>query len=100
MKLDRLPRHPLPPAPVTPVHPHVFEVHGQRIEDAYAWLKAENWKEVLKDPTQLSPEIRGVLESENAYTQTALAGTEADEARRRLALSARRGGTLFPCPAG
>ncbi len=77
MKLDRLPRHPLPPAPVAPVHPHVFEVHGQRIEDAYAWLKAENWKEVLKDPTQLSPENRGVLESENAYTQTALAGTEA-----------------------
>ncbi|HEV2605213.1 MAG TPA: S9 family peptidase [Microvirga sp.] len=77
MKLDRLPRHPLPPAPVAPVHPHVFEVHGQRIEDAYAWLKAENWKEVLKDPAQLSPEIRGVLESENAYTQTALAGTEA-----------------------
>jgi oligopeptidase B len=76
MKLDRLPRHPLPPAPVAPVHPHAFAVYSERIEDAYAWLKAENWREVLKNPAQLSAEIREHLERENAYTQAALAGTE------------------------
>jgi oligopeptidase B len=76
MKLDRLPRHPLPPAPVAPVHPHAFAVYSERIEDAYAWLKAENWREVLKNPAQLSAEIREHLERENAYTKAALAGTE------------------------
>ncbi|MDQ4136967.1 MAG: S9 family peptidase, partial [Pseudomonadota bacterium] len=76
MPLDRLPRRPLPPAPVAPVHPHRFEVHGQTIEDPYAWLKAANWREVLKDPALLSPEIRAHLEAENAYLEAALAGTE------------------------
>jgi oligopeptidase B len=77
MQPDHLPHQTLPPAPVAPVHRHDFEVHGRRIEDPYAWLKAENWREVLKDPSALSPEIRAHLEAENAYTEAALAGTEA-----------------------
>ena len=32
--------------------PHVFEVHGVSIEDDYAWLKADNWQEVLRDPAR------------------------------------------------
>ncbi|HEX2555826.1 MAG TPA: S9 family peptidase [Microvirga sp.] len=82
MSPDRLPRHPLPPAPVAPVRPHAFTVHGQRIEDPYAWLKAPNWREVLKDPAVLADDIRAHLEAENAYTQAALSGTE--ELRERL----------------
>lgn len=81
MKLERLPSSPLPAAPVIPARPHHFEVHGQRIQDDYAWLKAENWKEVLKDPSTLEPAIRTCLEQENAYTAAALAGTEDFQAR-------------------
>ena len=33
----------------------VFEVHGTRITDDFAWLKAENWQEVLKDPARSIP---------------------------------------------
>jgi oligopeptidase B len=76
MQPDHIPRRTLPPAPVAPVHPHEFEAHGRRIGDPYAWLKAENWRDVLKDPSALSPEIRAHLEAENAYTEAALAGTE------------------------
>ncbi|HZH53230.1 MAG TPA: S9 family peptidase [Microvirga sp.] len=76
MKLERLPSSALPPAPVVPARPHVFEIHGTTIRDDYAWLKAENWKEVLKNPEVLDPAIRHCLEQENAYTAAALAGTE------------------------
>ena len=81
MKLERLPSSPLPPAPVTPARPHDFEIHGTTIRDDYAWLKAENWKEVLKDPSALDASIRSALEQENAYAAAAFAGTEDFQAR-------------------
>jgi oligopeptidase B len=81
MKLERLPSSPLPAAPVTPARPHSFQIHGEEIRDDYAWLKAENWKEVLKDPAALAPDIRACLEQENAYTASAFAGTEDFQAR-------------------
>ena len=77
MKLDRLPRHPLPPAPLAPVRATQVKVHGRIVQDPYAWLKAENWKEVLKDAAALPVDIREHLERENAYAQAALEGTEA-----------------------
>jgi oligopeptidase B len=76
MKLERLPQRPLPPAPVATVAPHAFEVHGTAVRDDYAWLKAENWKDVLNDPSNLPAPIREHLERENAYTASALEGTE------------------------
>jgi oligopeptidase B len=76
MKRERLPQRPLPPAPVTPKKPHSVTVFGTRIEDPYSWLKAENWKEVLKDPAALPADIRAHLEAENAYAQAVLEGTE------------------------
>ncbi|MEZ0171764.1 S9 family peptidase [Microvirga sp. TS319] len=82
MKLERPPSNRLlPPAPVTPARPHGFDVHGVAIQDPYAWLKAENWKDVLKDPAALDPAIRKALEQENAYTSAAFAGTEDFQAR-------------------
>jgi oligopeptidase B len=77
MKLERLPSSPLPPAPTIPAKPHTFDVHGVRIRDDYAWLKADNWKEVLKNPEALDASIRTCLKAENEYTAAALAGTEA-----------------------
>ena len=54
-----------------------IEHHGQRVDDPYAWLRAENWQEVMRDPSTLDPEIRAYLEAENAYTDSMLADTEA-----------------------
>jgi oligopeptidase B len=82
MKIDRLPRRPLPSPPLVPARPHRVEVRGRSVPDDYAWLKAPNWKEVLKDPAVLDPEIRAHLEAENAYAEAALEGTGA--LRRRL----------------
>jgi oligopeptidase B len=57
--------------PVTSTH------HGIEIVDDYAWLRADNWQEVMRDPGVLDPEIRAYLEAENAYTAAQLADTKA-----------------------
>src|ERR1700704_1125926 len=62
-------------APVAPRHPHQFTTHGITVGDDYAWLKDANWQEVLRDPTELDPEIRLYLEAENAYTDSLLGHT-------------------------
>src|SRR5690349_21532052 len=51
--------------------------HGVELVDEYAWLRADNWQEVMRDPSVLDPAIRAYLEAENAYTQSALADTTA-----------------------
>jgi oligopeptidase B len=55
--------------------PHRFTMHGQELVDDYAWLKDDNWQEVLRDPQLLQPDIRAYLEAENAYTDSVLGGT-------------------------
>jgi oligopeptidase B len=58
--------------------------------DDYAWLKADNWREVLRDPAALPADVRALLEEENLYAEEALAPTKAlqrrmaDEMRARL----------------
>ena len=47
------------------------------VEDDYAWLKDENWQEVLRKPDVLKPDIRAYLEAENRYTDALLAPTKA-----------------------
>ena len=42
-------------------------VHGHVLRDDFAWLKAANWQEVLREPAKLPADIRTYLESENAY---------------------------------
>lgn len=51
--------------------------HGISCVDDYAWLRADNWQQVMRDPGVLAPEIRDYLEAENAYTEAAMADTEA-----------------------
>jgi oligopeptidase B len=72
--LDRTPR--LPPAPRAERHPKVSTWHGITLTDDYAWLRADNWREVMRDPSVLDPKIRAYLEAENAYAKAALANTE------------------------
>ncbi|MGD9868687.1 MAG: S9 family peptidase, partial [Hyphomicrobiales bacterium] len=51
--------------------------HGIERVDDYAWLRAGNWREVMRDPKALAADIRAYLEAENAYTETVMAGTKA-----------------------
>ena len=53
--------------------PTVTERHGDRLEDPYAWLKDENWQQVMREPDVLDGEIRAYLEAENDYTTAILA---------------------------
>jgi len=67
-------KSPLTP-PVAPRRPHAFTTHGITVVDDYAWLKDENWQEVLRDPSILNADIRNYLEAENAYTESLLGHT-------------------------
>ncbi|MEZ5853485.1 MAG: S9 family peptidase [Hyphomicrobiaceae bacterium] len=51
--------------------------HGVTLVDDYAWLRADNWQEVMRDPSQLDAAIRAHLEAENAYTEACLGDTKA-----------------------
>jgi oligopeptidase B len=61
--------------PIAPRRPHSFTTHGITVVDDYAWLKDENWQEVLRDPSILNADIRNFLEAENAYTESLLGHT-------------------------
>jgi oligopeptidase B len=63
------------PAPIAPRRPHTFTTHGITVTDDYAWLKDEDWQEVLRDPSLLSGDIREYLEAENGYTESLLGHT-------------------------
>lgn len=62
-------------APLAQKRTQVFATHGDRREDPYAWLKDEGWRQVLRDPSLLKPEIRSYLEEENRYTEEGMAHT-------------------------
>jgi len=51
--------------------------HGIERVDEYAWLRAENWQEVMRDPDVLAQDIRAYLEAENDYTSARMADTTA-----------------------
>jgi oligopeptidase B len=64
-----------PDEPRADQRPHARTYHGITLEDEFAWLKAANWQEVMRDPQRLDPEIRAYLEAENAYCDRALTDT-------------------------
>ncbi|WP_312796012.1 S9 family peptidase [Tianweitania sp.] len=51
--------------------------HGIIREDDLAWLRADNWQDVFRDPTLLDPAIRTHLEAETAYQTAMMAETAA-----------------------
>jgi oligopeptidase B len=65
----------LPAAPVAPKKPVSDTRHGITRTDDYAWLRADNWQAMFKDPSILDPEIRKHLEAENAFMEAALGDT-------------------------
>jgi oligopeptidase B len=56
--------------------PHVTTYHGIERNDAYAWLKAPNWQQVMREPLALPQDIRDYLEAENAHTDAVMGDTE------------------------
>lgn len=63
--------------PVAERRPSFSVQHGQELVDEYAWLRAANWQDVMRDPSVLDPQIRAYLDAENAYTEAALNDTSA-----------------------
>ena len=63
---------PKPVPPAAQQRPVTRALHGVTLTDEYAWLRAENWQEVLRDPNALAGDIRALLEAENAYAQAML----------------------------
>lgn len=59
-----------PPAPAR--RDHAVSLHGDTIRDDFAWLKADNWQDVLKHPRALPSAIRDVLVRENDYAERML----------------------------
>ncbi len=61
--------------PCAEKRPVVTTIHGVDLVDDYAWLRADNWQDVLRDPDLLDPTIRAHLEAENAYCDAFMADT-------------------------
>ena len=70
-------RHAFVKPPRAARRPKVDTWHGIELVDDYAWLKAGNWQEVMRDPAVLDPEIRAYLDAENTYCEAQLAETRA-----------------------
>ncbi len=62
--------------PVAEKRPSTTVHHGIARTDDYAWLRADNWQEVMHDPSVLAKDIRAYLEAENAYAASAMADVE------------------------
>ena len=54
---------------------HSQTVHGITLSDPYHWLRADNWQEVLRDPSALPQQIRALIEAENSFADAAFAGS-------------------------
>ncbi len=67
----------MPEPPIAKRESRIHVRHGERTEDPYAWLRDDNWQEVMRSPEVLRADIREYLEAENAYTRAVLACTEA-----------------------
>jgi oligopeptidase B len=67
--------------PVAERRPHVSVSHGVTRVDDYAWLRVDNWREVMQNPKSLDPAVRAYLEAENAYAAAKMAPTEGLQAK-------------------
>lgn len=60
-------------APVAEQRPTERTLHGTMLKDPFAWLRADNWQEVMRVPEVLADDIRTYLVAENDYADAALA---------------------------
>lgn len=59
--------------PIAEKRPETTTWHGREKTDDYAWLRDDNWRKVMRDPSALNPDIRAYLEAENAYADAVMA---------------------------
>lgn len=60
-------------APIAKKIAHKTTIHNITKIDEYAWLRADNWQEILQKPELLNEEIRSYLEAENTYQEIFMA---------------------------
>ncbi|WDI31402.1 S9 family peptidase [Hyphococcus flavus] len=53
--------------------PQTFTQHGRSRVDNYAWIRDDDWQEVLKEPARLRDDVRRMLEAENTYYENVTA---------------------------
>ncbi|MEO8812831.1 MAG: S9 family peptidase [Caulobacteraceae bacterium] len=58
----------------------IVQLGRVRVDD-YAWMRDDDWREVLRDPARVRDDIREHLVAENAWCATVLAGTGGLRAR-------------------
>ncbi len=63
-------------APQAKRKPTSRQIHGVEVRDEYAWLRAENWRDVMRDPSCLDKNIAAYLKEENAYADDWLAASK------------------------
>lgn len=60
-------------APLAEKRPVSTTHFGVTRTDDYAWLRADNWQQVMREPAALAPDIRAYLDLENGFTDAAMA---------------------------
>ena len=92
----------LPKPPRADKRPRAETWHGHEKRDDYHWLRAENWQEVMHDPSLLPQEIRAFLEGENAYHEAVMADTAAlqDKLFHELKGRIKEDDSSVPAPEG
>ena len=58
--------------PVAEKHRCELEIHGKKIVDNYKWLKADNWREIMRQPESVPDNIKKYLDQENKYCNAIL----------------------------
>ena len=79
----------LPAPPRAEARPTRLSAHGVAWTDDYAWIRAANWREVLRDPGRLPPDVRTLLKAENVYADALLAPTAGLQKELRREMRAR-----------
>jgi len=75
-----LERYDHPAAPLADRRPVKSTWHGHTLTDDFAWLKADNWREVLRDPSKLDAAIKAHLDAENTYADHVLGDVSSQQA--------------------
>jgi oligopeptidase B len=91
-----------PAPPVAERRPSFTVHHGVELADEYAWLRAANWQDVMRDPGVLDSNIRAYLEAENAYAEAALEDTRGlqDELFAEMKARIKEDDASVPAPDG
>ncbi|ACT58906.1 S9 family peptidase [Hirschia baltica] len=61
-----------PTPPIAQRIDKVTEQVGRTRTDPYAWIRDDNWQEVMQTPSVLKQDIRDYIEAENAFTKEVL----------------------------